>query len=228
MNLGGKGFTSVAWLLGVGHEYDARAVVTDDLDADGRVDLIVVEDRWRDGQILHVYRNSCRRRTTGSASGCARRAPESRRWAAKVTVHTPAGKHVGVITCGDSIHAQHATTLHFGLGSQDRVDAIEVRWPNGKTRRIEKPAVDRYHRVSAISRRGWHSTQVSSRPLAAKLGGRPTQFGSKHGAHVLLVPEAGPLGDRVQRQIGLPQAGPAPGPIERARISSCTDRFMAA
>jgi hypothetical protein len=155
MNLAGKGFTSIAWLLGVGHEYDARAVVSDDLDADGRVDLIVVEDRWREGQILHVYRNQLPTAHHWIGVRLREEGPGKSPLGCKVIVHMhrrdkPGGsQQVGVVTCGDSIHAQHASTLHFGLGPQDRVDAIEVRWPSGKTRRIEKPAVNRYHRVRA-------------------------------------------------------------------------------
>jgi hypothetical protein len=149
MNLAGEGFTSVAWLLGVGHEYDARAVVSDDLDADGRVDLIVVEDRWREGQLAHVYRNTLATPHHWIGVRLREEGPAKSPLGCKVTVETPGGKHVGVVTCGDSIHAQHAPVLHFGLGSHDRVDAIEVRWPNGRVRRVEKPAIDRYHAIRA-------------------------------------------------------------------------------
>jgi hypothetical protein len=149
MNLAGKGFTNIAWLLGVGHEYDARAVVSDDLDADGRVDLIVVEDRWRDGQLAHVYRNTLATPNHWIGVRLRDEGPDKSPLGCKVTVETPSGKHVGVVTSGDSIHAQHPPTLHFGLGPQERVDAIEVRWPGGQVRRVEKPAVDRYHSISA-------------------------------------------------------------------------------
>ena len=42
MNEEGARFTNVAYLLGVALEDDARAVVTDDLDGDGHVELLVV------------------------------------------------------------------------------------------------------------------------------------------------------------------------------------------
>lgn len=147
MNLAGKGFVNIAWLLGVGFEYDGRAVVGDDLDGDGRVDLLVVEDRWRDGQILHVYRNRLETGNHWIGVRLAEEGPGRSPQGALVTVHAAGGKQLGRIVTGDSIHAQHPTTLHFGLGKAAKVDAIEVRWPGGHTRRIEKPAVDRYHAI---------------------------------------------------------------------------------
>ena len=33
--------------------------------------------------------------------------------------------------------------VYFGLGASDRVDAIEVKWPNGARELFETPDVDR-------------------------------------------------------------------------------------
>jgi hypothetical protein len=49
------------------------------------------------------------------------------------------------IVTGDSFDSQHATTVHFGLGKTESIDALEVQWPGGRTTRVEKPAIDRYH-----------------------------------------------------------------------------------
>jgi hypothetical protein len=54
---------------------------------------------------------------------------------------------VGRILTGETVLGQHPTTLHFGLGSSTHVDSIEVRWPNGMTRSIQDPAIDRTHRI---------------------------------------------------------------------------------
>ena len=147
MNLAGKGFVNIAFLLGLGFEYDARAVVGDDLDGDGRMDLLVVEDRWSDGQLLHVYRNRLETGNHWIGVRLTQEGPEGSPQGAKITVHTARGKQPGRIVTGDSIHCQHATTQHFGLGDLDRVEAIEVVWSDGKRSRVESPAVDQFHLV---------------------------------------------------------------------------------
>ena len=72
------GSRNVAYLLGVAFEYDGRAVVTDDLDGDGNVDLLVIEHKSGGGtgdnndQILHVYQNAWRKPATGLGFGLVR------------------------------------------------------------------------------------------------------------------------------------------------------------
>jgi hypothetical protein len=67
---------------------------------------------------------------------------------ARVTVRFDGREHRRPIVTGDSYRSQHSNQLHFGLGAAERVDAIEVRWPNGQVSLLEKPAVDQYHTLS--------------------------------------------------------------------------------
>ncbi|MCA9168254.1 MAG: CRTAC1 family protein, partial [Planctomycetales bacterium] len=148
VNLRGEQFVNLSFLMGVGHEFDGRAAISDDLDGDGRLDLIVVEDQWKDGQRLHVYRNELE---TGhhwigvhladvpganSPLGCR-----------VVLVETSGQRRIACVTAGDSIHAQHATTVHFGLGEQTEIQSLEVILPSGETVAVENPRVDAYQRV---------------------------------------------------------------------------------
>jgi hypothetical protein len=149
MNLEGGGFVNVAFLMGVADSFDSRSAVSGDLDLDGRVDLVVVEDRGLKGQRLHVYRN---RLETGNHWVGVRLLEEGNGVSpvgASVAVHTAEQTHVGRIVTGETVMGQHPTTLHFGLGSSTRVESIEVRWPNGMTRIVRAPEIDRYHWLEA-------------------------------------------------------------------------------
>ena len=147
MNEGGASFTNVAFLLGVAFEYDGRAVVADDLDADGQVDLLVIEFNERSGTteyILHIYQN--RLPDAGNWVGVRLResGPGLSPVGAMVRVVTPRGSQMARVVTGDSYSAQHAATVHFGLGETTLIEFIEVRWPNGAQRRIERPDVNQY------------------------------------------------------------------------------------
>jgi hypothetical protein len=147
MNRGGRGFTNVAFLLGVADEFDSRSAVSGDLDRDGRVDLIVVENRGSDREKLHVYRNQLETDHHWIGVELAEEGEGFSPVGAKVVVHTADRAQVARVVTGDSLMGQHSTTLHFGLGSETRVEAIEVHWLSGASRRLTDPEIDRYHRV---------------------------------------------------------------------------------
>ncbi len=152
MNEGGERFTNVAFVLGVAFEYDGRSVVTDDLDADGLVDLLVIEYHQLDDggieYILHMYQN--RFTDPGNWVGVRLRelGPGLSPIGTTVRVVTAAGSQMTRLVTGDSYSAQHAATVHFGLGETTQIEAIEVRWPNGVERRIAGPEVNQYITVS--------------------------------------------------------------------------------
>jgi hypothetical protein len=152
MNLAGKDFIEVGFPMDVAFEIDSRCVVTPDIDADGRPDLLVVGNRWiqKENRVvakqeLYVLRNRLetghhwigvrlRSRTNGvSPIG------------AKVVIHTTQGARERRIVTGDSFYSQRPAVAHFGLGSASEVREIVVHWPGGKVQRIANPAVDRYH-----------------------------------------------------------------------------------
>jgi len=149
MNEGGKQFTNIAFLLGVADEFDGRAALSDDLDGDGRMDLLVVEDRWQSGQVLHVYHNTLQ---TGNhwvgvhlSEDGSGRSPLG----ARVELETEHGKQIQVIAAGETIHGQHRPTAHFGLGKSSEVKSIRIIWPGGKEKYLKQPSVDQYHVVKA-------------------------------------------------------------------------------
>jgi hypothetical protein len=149
MNRAGQGFTNVAFPMGVADAFDGRSAVSEDFDADGRVDLVVVEDHGADGQRLHVYRN--RLETPGSWIGVRLREQGGGRSpvGAEVIARTKTRTHIARIMTGETLMGQHSATVHFGLGAEQEVEAIEVRWVGGARAVVERPAPRRYHIVSA-------------------------------------------------------------------------------
>jgi hypothetical protein len=147
MNRAGRGFTNVAFLLGVADEFDSRSAVSGDLDRDGRVDLLVVEDLGGERERLHIYRNQLDTDHHWIGVELREEGEGFSPVGAKVVVETADFSHVARVMTGETLMGQHSTTLHFGLGAADRVEAIEVHWVSGASRRLVDPAIDRYHRI---------------------------------------------------------------------------------
>ncbi|MEO1994437.1 MAG: CRTAC1 family protein [Planctomycetaceae bacterium] len=149
-NQQGQGFLSIGFLAGVATECDSRNVISDDLDGDGRMDLVVVaRENGFSPYTVRVYRNEFESQsnwiglrledTPGSGLG------------AQVTAKTPQGEtFTTVVTCGDSFKSQHAPVVHFGLGSHDAVEEITVQWPQSEPRRIMNPAINQYHDADSL------------------------------------------------------------------------------
>lgn len=143
-------YINIAYLMGVAFEYDARSVVTEDIDKDGRPDLLVVEHHAeglnKTSYRLHVYRNGLS--NAGHWIGIELHDSENRSTiGANVEIVTKNGKQFTRIVTGDSFSSQHSANLHFGLGQQTEVEEIRVTWANGQKSSIKRPEIDQYHKI---------------------------------------------------------------------------------
>ncbi len=149
LNQHGASFLEAGHLMGVALEQDCRDVVTDDLDGDGRMDLLVTTfEAWPERrQKLCIYKNTL---------------PHSGNWVgfhfreqgggvspvgAQVTLRYGTNRAVRQIVTGDSYRSQHANTVHFGLGQADQVESVEVRWTSGRSIVLREPEINRYHNI---------------------------------------------------------------------------------
>ena len=135
-----KRFVNSSFMFGTAYEFDARSVISDDIDADGWPDLIVAQSNWNGrGFALSIHALANDIKTDSGNNWIAVRLRESAGPGyspngAKVSITDDEGRRqTRWLVSGDSFLAQHATVAHFGLGKAKRVRKIEVTWPNGKT-----------------------------------------------------------------------------------------------
>ena len=153
MNDGTGMFSSVGWLMDVAHEYDSRAVLSEDLDADGWMDLIIVRmnwigDRQKTLDYVNIIRNQMPRIKNWVGVRLHEHGPGKSPMGATVQVTYNGRSAVRHVVTGDSWRAQHSGQKHFGLGTAKMVDAIEVHWPNGQVSRLKQPAINQYHTIA--------------------------------------------------------------------------------
>ncbi len=155
MNEGGGKYLNVAYLLGMGFEYDGRCVVSEDLDGDGKTDMLVSELRWDSATgdkhpFVHVYRNRFESGNNWVGVRLEERGGGVQAHGARVVVKRAGGvEEVSAMVSGDSFASQHSFGRVFGLGKAAGVESIEVRWGGGKVSRLEKPAMNQHHLIRA-------------------------------------------------------------------------------
>jgi len=143
LNDGVGRFTDVAPVVGVTDVYDGRAVALADLSNRGVLDVIVANQR---GPLL-IYQNTVqpgRHWIDVELEGAA-----SNRSAigARIAAYWKGQVQVQEVSGGSGFSAENQRRLHYGLGSSTAVDRVEIRWPSGRRQTIDKPAIDRLHRI---------------------------------------------------------------------------------
>ena len=134
-------FTERGEELGVPHTGQGRGVVCADYDGDGRVDILIANH----GAAPTVYRNVFERRHYWLAIDLQGQHANPRAIGARVTVKTASGNQVQEVRLGTAYLSQAPATLHFGLGSNQTAQSVEVRWPGpgSEVTRLGTIAADR-------------------------------------------------------------------------------------
>ncbi len=124
---------------GPGAPLEARGVAVADVFGDGDMAVVIAQN----GGPPRLLRNGLRShhswlRVDLVGTRCQRDAG-----GARVEVHTPRGILVQTMEPATGFMAQSEKTLTFGLGGDDRVRKVVVRWPNGVLQEVRSPGVNR-------------------------------------------------------------------------------------
>jgi enediyne biosynthesis protein E4 len=179
-NLGDGSFIDVSDSSGDGLavKLSSRGAAFDDLDNDGRIDVVILNSR-REPTILRnespgedhwVQMRLIGERTNRGAVG------------SRVTVAAGDLVQVAEVHSGRSYQSHFGSRLHFGLGPRARIDRLEIRWHAGDVQILENLPVNQLHTIHQPSRSAKQpgdSRQDSADHTAADLHG-PTKPKDQH------------------------------------------------
>ena len=122
---GDKTFTERANELGVVHTDLGRGVACADYNDDGRVDIFI----GNNGKSPTVFRNDHDNDNHYIAIDLDGIAGNPEAIGARVTVTSASGSQLQEVQLGNGYLSHGPATLHFGLGEDDVITAIDITWP---------------------------------------------------------------------------------------------------
>jgi hypothetical protein len=126
---------------GITTPISSRGLAVGDLWNDGRISIVVSNMNTRLSLLVNQVRNS------NHWIGFKAIGTVSNRDAIGARISVRTGKRVLVneVRSGSSYVSNSDMRVHFGLGAADRIDSVEVRWPNGRIENFENLSVDAIH-----------------------------------------------------------------------------------
>lgn len=118
----------------------SRGLALADADDDGDVDALII-DLDHPPRLLE---NRSERRGHWIAVRAIGTVSNRDAFGAVVTVRAGGKRFAREVRTTQGLYSSHDPRLHFGLGAVERVDAVEVRWPTGKTQVVESPPLDAF------------------------------------------------------------------------------------
>ena len=139
-NDGRQIFKDEAARHGMDSTRDGRGIAVADFDNDGRLDLFVANANAEP----FLYHNVAPR--TNHWAGFTLQGVASNRGAIGAQLRLTAGGRtlLRFVDGGNGFAAQGTRRVHFGLGTAEAADHLEIRWPSGRRQVINNLPVDRY------------------------------------------------------------------------------------
>ena len=141
-NLGDESFADITWWAGMADTAHGKASALVDLDRDGFFDVATVA--W--GSPLRLHHNRLGRRSNNHwlVVELEGRPPNRAALGAIVRIEVQGGAAQTCFhTTRPSLGAGGELACHFGLGSIDTIESIEITWPDGAVQTPAAPSVDR-------------------------------------------------------------------------------------
>lgn len=136
-NRGDGTFDDFSFLTGLDLDSDGRAFVPLDLDGDGDQDLIL---KNRNGRQLRAFRNDMRQGRTRSLTVRLQGTSSNRDGVGgRVWLATDRRTLMREIVSGSGYLSQRSRVAAFGLGGEEDVRSVRVRWPAGAVEEFDGP-----------------------------------------------------------------------------------------
>ncbi len=146
-NRGGRAFVDASGLSGLDNPADSRGFAILDYDRDGWQDIALVN---ANEPLFNLYRNemssagakggviAIRFRGGNKTAGPSSEYTGRDGFGARVTVEVGGQRLVREHRCGEGWSTQNSATMVIGIGGQAHAASVTVRWPSGRTAKIER------------------------------------------------------------------------------------------
>jgi hypothetical protein len=143
LNDGAGQFADVAQAVGVTETFDGRAVAVADLWNRGVLDVVVAN---QSGPLL-IYKNTVTAENAWIEFELEGTKSNRSAIGAQVALYWGGQVQLQQVSGGSGFAAQNQRRVHFGLGRNERVEKVVIRWPSGKAQTIDQPEVRRLHQL---------------------------------------------------------------------------------
>ena len=120
-----------------------RGMAVGDIDNDGRLDALVTTN---DGPV-HVLHNETQTANHWLLLKLVGHKSNRDAIGAEVRVKTQHGSQLGIVTTASSYLSSSDKRLHFGLGTDEVVEEMEIRWPSGIIQKLQNVHSDRIMQI---------------------------------------------------------------------------------
>jgi hypothetical protein len=148
-NVGGR-YEDVSASAGVdfSRKIVGRGLAIGDYDGDGREDLLIVNDEGPP-MLLH---NDSPGANHWITLKCMRPGGRGDAVGTRVTISAGGKKQIAEVRASGTYLSTNAPEVHFGVGTNNVVDSVDIRWPDGHNSHVTAVPVDRAYRLSPSDR----------------------------------------------------------------------------